>query len=221
MRNRQPIDSIVFDMDGTLWDAVDSYAVIWNVSLDQVGIKHEPVVREELLKHMGSYLDEILRSLIPDVKQQKDLLRLVMRNESAMMPKLGGKLYPAVKELIPKLAEQYRLFMVSNCGPDGLQNFVRYNGFEDYFQDLLSHGGNGKSKTENIELLIDRYQLKSPVYVGDTQSDADSTHKAGIPFVWTAYGFGQVRDADAEIHGFDGLPSAITQINKKIAANLS
>lgn len=217
MINKGPIDSIIFDMDGTLWDAVDSYAVIWNVSLDQIGIKHEPVERDELLKYMGSYLDQILQNLIPDVVQQKELLELVMKNEAEMMPELGGNLYPHVREVLKRLVGKYRMFMVSNCGPNGLENFVDYNKLNGCFEDLLSHGGNGKSKTENIRLLIDKYGLKNPVYVGDTQSDADSTHKAGIPFIHAKYGFGKVKDAEAEINSITELPDAIEEINKKIA----
>lgn len=207
-----PVDSLIFDMDGTLWDAVDSYAVIWNVTLDQFGIEHAPVTRDDLMRLMGSYLDDILDQLIPDLSMRRPLLEKVMINEAEMMPRLGGHLYPHVKELIPQLARHYRLFMVSNCGVRGLENFVSYNGLQPYFEDLLSHGSTGKSKTENILTLIDRYSLKRPVYVGDTQSDADSAHKAGVPIIWTRYGFGKVTDADAVIDSFSQLPDAVLSV---------
>lgn len=219
MLNKQPVDSLIFDMDGTLWDAVDSYAVIWNVTLDQMGIAHENVTRHDLLRLMGSYLDDILAQLIPDVEQRGPLLQKVMTNEAEMMPELGGTLYPDVRELIPQLAGKYRLFMVSNCGVRGLENFVEYNGLTPYFTDLLSHGSTGKSKTENIRDLVFRYGLKSPVYVGDTQSDADSAHKADVPFIWAAYGFGNVSDPDAVIRSFKELPGAVLEIDKMIENN--
>lgn len=28
-------DSLLLDMDGTLWDAVDSYCAIWNAAIDE------------------------------------------------------------------------------------------------------------------------------------------------------------------------------------------
>ena len=28
----------IFDMDGTLWDAVDTYAQIWNVTYQRMGL---------------------------------------------------------------------------------------------------------------------------------------------------------------------------------------
>ena len=210
----EKIDSIIFDMDGTLWDAVDSYATIWNVTLDQEGIPHNEVTRDDLLKLMGSYLDDIIRQLLPGKEERQKLLELVMKNEADMMPELGGVLYPDVKELIRELSENYRLFMVSNCGASGLSNFVRYNNLQPYFIDLLSHGSTGKSKADNIACLVDRYSLKRPVYVGDTQSDADSAHAAGVPFVWCRYGFGTVVDADATIDRFADLPEALMNLER-------
>ena len=54
-----------------------------------------------------------------------------------------------------------------------------------------------KNKDENIRLIIERNNLKSPVYVGDTQGDFDACKKAGVPFIWAAYGFGKDVVADA------------------------
>ena len=31
-------DGLIFDMDGTLWDAVDSYVKIWNATIAECGI---------------------------------------------------------------------------------------------------------------------------------------------------------------------------------------
>lgn len=213
MTDRLPADALIFDMDGTLWDAVDSYATIWNVSFDTAGIPHKAVTRHDLLKLMGSYLDDILAQLVPDATKRADLLRLVMDNETRMMPELGGTLYPHVRELIPQLARQYRLFMVSNCGASGLDNFVTYNRLEPYFTDLLSHGGTGRSKADNIRTLVEKYGLRSPVYIGDTQSDGNSAHQAGIPVIWAAYGFGTIIDPDAVIHSFDRLPDVVRPYN--------
>ena len=46
---------------------------------------------------------------------------------------------------------------------------------------------------------MERNQIQSPVYVGDTQGDADACRDAGVPFVFAAYGFGQVPDAEVRI----------------------
>lgn len=56
-------DSLIFDMDGTLWDAVDSYAEIWNRTNAVFGID-ATVSRRELLDHMGQTIDVIFHSLM-------------------------------------------------------------------------------------------------------------------------------------------------------------
>ena len=55
-------DALCFDMDGTLWDAVDSYCEIWNRCFRKVGMDRV-VARQDLLACMGQNLHEILRRL--------------------------------------------------------------------------------------------------------------------------------------------------------------
>ena len=53
-------DALVLDMDGTLWDAVDTYTLCWNKAFEEVGVS-TVLRREELLKLMGTPIDEIMR----------------------------------------------------------------------------------------------------------------------------------------------------------------
>ncbi len=54
-----------------------------------------------------------------------------------------------------------------------------------------------KDKGTNIRLCMERNGLTRAVYVGDTKGDLDSARKAGIDFIYAAYGFGDV-DVQAE-----------------------
>lgn len=198
-------DSLIFDMDGTLWDAVDSYARIWEVTSAEFGVDR-PVTREELIHYMGKTLDVILAGIMNgvDVDQEKYLKRLD-ENESALMVTLGGTLYPGVKEGIERLAQDYRLFLVSNCGKDGLDYMTRFTGLTPYIEGCLSYGMTGKGKTENISEVIKRYNLKSPLYIGDTQGDCDAAHRAGIDMCHVTYGFGSCHDAELSADSFENL----------------
>ena len=192
---KDKFDSIIFDMDGTLWDAVDSYCQIWNTTFEQFELK-QVVTRDELLKCMGMPIDEIFRQIIKvDVDPQK-YLELLDKNEQEMMPILGGKLYTGVAEGIKFLSPYYKLFMVSNCGADGLKNFLSFTKLDQYFCDSLTHGETLLSKADNIKLLIERHGLKNAVYVGDTQGDCNAAHKAGIEMIFAKYGFGECEDAE-------------------------
>ena len=55
------------------------------------------------------------------------------------------------------------------------------------------------AKAENISLISEKYHLQSPVYVGDTMGDYQACRKAGVPFIFASYGFGDVPTPDAVI----------------------
>lgn len=199
---KEKFDSLIFDMDGTLWDAVDSYCRIWNVTSEQLGIDRE-VKRNELIDLMGLTIDVIMERLFEgyDIDKQR-FLELLCENEQRMMPVLGGVLYPGVAELIPRLSRRYRLLMASNCGADGLRNFLRFTGLEPYFEDTITYGETGKDKPHNIRLLAERNRLRNPLYIGDTAGDCRSAHMAGVKMMNVTYGFGYAPDADYHADSF-------------------
>ena len=202
-------DSLIFDMDGTLWDAVDSYVKVWNTTLDHIGVPHSPVTRGQLLSLMGKHLEDITAVLAPELAGDTSFLETLDLHERSMMPRLGGVLYPGVKETIAKLAEKIPLFMVSNCGSYGLQNFMDYTGLRPYFTDTLTHGGSGLPKAGNIAVIVERNNLKHPIYVGDTLTDEEAAHQAGVKFIWCAYGFGTAKAPDATITSIAQLPALL------------
>lgn len=202
-------DGLIFDMDGTLWDAVDSYARIWDAAFERCGVRRAPVSRTELISLMGQHLDKIMDTLCQGLDIPDNLLQVVDTLEAEMMPQLGGRLYPHVPEVLRALHGRVPLYMVSNCGADGLDNFLTFTGLRPLFRDWLTHGGTGLPKERNISTLIERYNLKHPVYVGDTETDSRAAHAAGAAMVWCRYGFGRVDDAEAVIDSFQELPQVI------------
>ncbi len=78
-------------------------------------------------------------------------------------------------------------------------------------------GRTGKSKGENIKLLMDRNGLcagasdcnGAAVYVGDTLGDETAANFAGIPFIHAAYGFGTANSPAAVLHNFSELSETL------------
>ena len=82
----QPYDSLIFDMDGTLWDAVDSYAEIWNATSRELGVDRV-VTRDDLLRYMGRPLNEIFHALFDGMNVDAEIYqKLVAENDHKMMP---------------------------------------------------------------------------------------------------------------------------------------
>ncbi|MDE6301879.1 MAG: HAD family hydrolase [Muribaculaceae bacterium] len=198
----QKIDALIFDMDGTLWDAIPSYCRVWDETCAQLGVSRRPVEYQELLGLMGKPLGEIFEDLIgSDVIDRTTFVSALAATEDRLMPELGGRLFDGVRETLEALRSRgVRLFMVSNCSGFGLDNFLNFTGLKPLFEDWLSFGATGVDKDVNLLALRDRYRLHRPVYVGDIQRDSDSTHQAGMEFAWAAYGFGTADDAEFVLH---------------------
>lgn len=199
-------DSLIFDMDGTLWDAVDSYCAVWVATARELGLRLD-IARDRLVPLMGRPLESIYREIVGDACDSPGrFMEALARNEERMMPRLGGRLYPDVETTLRALRDRgVRLFMVSNCSATGLDTFLSYTGLRAYFTDWLSMGATGVDKDVNIRTLVGRYNLERAAYVGDVQRDADHAHAAGVPIIWARYGFGRVSDADYTIHTFADL----------------
>ncbi len=199
-------DSLIFDMDGTLWDAVNTYLISWNMAMELEGIDRV-FTRAELDFVMGWERARVLAHLFPDqsVTERERLFAIINKCRAEIIPRLGGTLYEGVQEGIIKLAEKYKLFIVSNC-PEGLiVEFIKWSGLERQITDEIAHGLNSMPKNYNINLLMDKHQLKNPIYIGDTDVDRIESRKAGVPFVLLTYGFGTSDDYDLKFDDFFSL----------------
>lgn len=196
-------DALIFDMDGTLWDAVDTYAEIWNMAFEREGIEQR-ITRNDLLALIGTPIDDIIRHFVP-ADQVDHLLQVIAGLVVTELPRLGGRLYEGVQEGIATLAQHYQLFMLSNCDELELPIFVRYAGIESYITDTLAYGNTHLRKADNMRMLTEKYHLQHPVYVGDTDSDCSEAHRAGVPFVWMSYGFGTTDRAQLQFDNFSDM----------------
>ena len=95
-------------------------------------------------------------------------------------------------ETLKTLSEKYPLYIVSNCQKGYIEVFLQSSGLGKYFRGHLCFGDTGLEKHDTIRKLMDTYHLKDTVYVGDTMGDFLSCQKAGVPFVFASYGFGNV-----------------------------
>lgn len=108
-------------------------------------------------------------------------------------------MYPQLEETLKNLSARFPLFIVSNCQAGYIEVFLQATGFGHYFKGHLCPGDTGMAKAENIMKIRDDFDLKDPVYVGDTLGDFNACRKADIPFIFAEYGFGEVEAPDYRI----------------------
>lgn len=201
-------DGLIFDLDGTLWNATDIICKTWNIILNEYSeVEREPITIEELEGCMGLQLDEIGKRLFKsaDSSLRKELMDKCCKLECEYLAKEGGSLFPELKEILKYLKKKYKLYIVSNCQYGYIESFFEGHNTGEYFDDYLCAEETGLSKGQNIKIIAERNGLKNPIYIGDTQGDKDAADEAEIPFVFAAYGFGQVDGFDYKVESFKEL----------------
>lgn len=187
-------NAILFDLDGTLWDATHVTAKIWPGVL----ANHPEITRtidlDTVQSYMGKTNEELAVLLFPELPFEKSYA--LMMEASAMENKLlseqGGRLFPELIPTLVTLSNLYPLGIVSNCQSGYIEAFLSHHKVGHLFVDHTCSGDTDKPKSENIRLLCDRQGYKNVVYVGDTLYDATAAREAGCDFIWTSYGFGTV-----------------------------
>ena len=190
-------DSIILDVDGTIWNTTGIVADAWNLAFDKF-FPQVPHVTADILKgQFGKPMDVIADNLFPMLsKDEKNLLmeKCCEMEQAALMENTKDIAYDGVIETIKKLSRKIPVFIVSNCQSGYIEVVMEKNGIAEYIRDFECFGNTGLLKDQNIRLIIERNNLKAAAYVGDTQGDYEACKKAGVPFIWAAYGFGRPED---------------------------
>lgn len=200
-------DSMIFDLDGTLWDSTETSARIWSRLVSKYPEVTDTVTADKLKQLFGRPLRDIGIALFQSVSEERavEIIDECCRLQGTYIAKEGGILYPELEETLEQLAKKYKLIIVSNCEDGYIESFFEAHGLQKYFCDYECPGRTGKFKADNIRIVMERNGLKSPVYIGDTLGDATAAKEAGVPFIFAEYGFGQVTEYVDVIHSFSEL----------------
>lgn len=205
---KNKFDSIIFDLDGTLWDSTSNVAKAWQKAKEQVDYVTDDFSQQTIRSITGMTYKAIFEKLVPYLTEEKrnEFKALAAKYELEILHNEGGELYPELEETLKYLLTKYKLYIVSNCQNGYIEVFFKISGMNHYFSGHQCYGTKSQPKAENIKDIINDHNLKAPVYVGDTMGDYDAATKAGVPFIFAAYGFGEVNeDQIATIQQFKEL----------------
>lgn len=195
------MDSIIFDVDGTLWDSTEIVAKAWTGYLQKKEHMDITLTASQLMKLFGQTLADIARQIFPDFTKAEQL-RLIdgcCQAEHDALLRECAPLYEDLEKMLQIMSQKYPLYIVSNSQSGYIEVFLNASGLGKYFKGHLCNGDTGLDKGSNIRQIADTYNLKSPVYVGDTLGDYQACQKAGVPFILAEYGFGDAPMPDARI----------------------
>ncbi len=204
---------MIFDMDGTLWDATKGVTAAYNEYLYQNYGWENYLTHQDIINITGLEIEEIADALFPTVDRDKrlSLTKQCMEYENEYLSKHGGTLYPKVEETLEQLAKEHPLMIVTNADDGYVQAMFAAHPIGRYFVDFEMYGRTQLVKGKNIRLVMERNEIHHAVYVGDTRKDQEACQLAEVPFIYASYGFGDVDHYDARIDQFEDLLNCIDQ----------
>ncbi|HIV10262.1 MAG TPA: HAD family hydrolase [Candidatus Faeciplasma avium] len=210
--------AVIFDLDGTMWDASETVTDAFNIRLAQMGIQRRITV-EEMMGQMGRTLEEIASVFFGSVDPENavNIMRSCTDYENQYIKTAGGRVYPGLERTLEGLKEDgWGVICVSNCQSGYIESFIDYLGLDGVFDDIECWGNTGLGKAENIKLVIQRNHVNKAVYVGDTMGDYNSALEAGADFIHAAYGYGTVPEGTKSIASPEELLGLLRRLYSKI-----
>lgn len=196
MKLEQNLDGIIFDVDGTLWDATSEGAASWSDTIKRESDIQLELDSAQLKRVFGKSMDQICDALFPMLEKKE---RLILGNkcfeeEIDWLRVHRVPLFCHVEQVLQQLSNRFPLFIVSNCQSGYIEVMMETNQIEAYISGHLCFGDTRLEKWQTITLLMQQNQLKNVVYVGDTKGDYEACQKAGIPFVFASWGYGEIEN---------------------------
>jgi len=196
MRAMQPprftnIRAVIFDFDGTLFDATEAICHSLNAALAAHG--RAPLPREEILPRIGRPLYEIFQALEPAATAAR-VQAHVDAYRAAFWPVCltSTREMPGLHACLDGLRQRVKLGIATNRSENGARYILDGFGFGAYFATIVALEHVQKVKPHPEAVLTACAQLGVPpalaLMVGDTPDDMAAGHAAGAPTIGVTTG---------------------------------
>lgn len=202
--------SLLFDLDGTLWDtSITTFEAAKTILHDDI------ISMETIKKSMGKTKDENAKLYFPNLNKEEAFVLLdeISKENRRLIENGEAYIYPNVENTLNTLSKDYDLFIISNSSSNEYVNLIsRY--IKVPFKEKLAAGSINMDKENAIKHIIKKYNIERAIYIGDTIIDKLSAENNNIPFVYASYGFGSVIDNGYIINSIDDIIELISSFIK-------
>lgn len=187
------IDTVIFDLDGTLLNTLEDLADSTNYALAEFGLPTRTI--EEVRSFVGNGVELLIKKAVDGAlteEKETECLSFFKQHYSKNMNN-KTKPYEGILELIHSLLKQkYHIAIVSNkfdLAVKELNNMY----FEGLFPVAIGASETVAKKPAPDSVFEAIRQLgtseKHAIYVGDSDVDVMTAKNSGLPFVGVTWGF--------------------------------
>lgn len=192
------IDTILFDVDGTLVDSRKDIVKAVNFTLRKLGLPEKSP--ELIISYIGLGIRDLLKKSLGD--QKINLTDKALKIFSEYFSKHcvdESRLYPHVKETLDYFGNK-RKVVITNRNKESAEITLRKLGIRNYFQEIF--GGDDEDCVKPSACPLDRVSSRlemdkaKTIMVGDMDIDIRAGKNFGILSCWVAYGLGDREDIE-------------------------
>jgi len=191
------VDSIFFDVDGTLVDSRKDITNAMNHALGSLGFKK--LSQDEIISHVGHGVKDLVRNSMGGCGDES----LVQKGADLYWEHFMAHavdetvLYPHAKEILDYLKDK-RKFILTNRYRDFAEATLKGLGIMGYFEDVI--GGDDEDCLKPNACVLDKItpkvkiDKKRSLIVGDMDIDIMTGRNAGMKTCWVTYGLGRIEE---------------------------
>ncbi len=187
------IDTIIFDLDGTLLNSLGDLHACFNHAIKSFGYPERTL--EEIKSYVGNGIKKAIERALPcpiedsNLNKIVDYFRIYYREHMLEFTQP----YDGVIEMLEELTKKgYKLAVVSNKYDDAVKMLTQ-NYLGKYIKVGIGEGYGIRKKPEidGVLAAIDELgsKIENAIFIGDSDVDIRTAENAGIPCISVTWGF--------------------------------
>ena len=187
------IDTVIFDLDGTLLNTLDDLHACFNHAIKEFGYPER--TKEEIRNFVGNGVQKALERALPENISQSELAKVVdcFKKYYSQNMNTYTKSYDGIEEMLKDLQSKgFKLGIVSNKFDDAVKALSKkYFGSSIAYAVGEGYGIRRKPKADGVNKVLSKLKSKkeNAIYVGDSEVDIQTAENSNLPCISVLWGF--------------------------------